>query len=693
MLRILLAAIAVLIGMAMVPRLPAQQPVRGSATQYPFPAGPYLDPTWYQLQPPPVHRRPAPPLRLPDSLSPTSGLLSSSSSSAAATAATEAPQPRREFRSFAPPRLLPVPSQPAPIQPRFADRAEDSARGSIGDYVGPRHRTRIRLAAPSAPEPTRGETRQPAPARIAPTPIRSSAEPVTRDLATRNESGLDSTTTYAPSSERPSRQIRTRPDSSTAPVRRLRAGGKPTPLQLPTDELIRRERLTPSRPHRHIGPPRRSSSPPSGSSRSGASRSGEGSRDSEPNSRDRVARAASVLPTVEPRVTPRTESLVESPPEPSSVATTTLDDPEASASDNATTVETNPSTTRDEPAPLLRISPRTAAPDSPEPDSLEMVQLRRELRETLAYYFQRPENAATRSPWGVMHALLPFGVDAELIVDGRRVSALGWLCVNGTCWGQQLLYLDGRQLQTRVGPGVQGHDGQFLAMLAQSKVKRDFALQVGGRSLTVDDLVRYEMATCAPNSELTFKLIGLSHYLSDDPEWIGADGEVWNLSRVIDEELAQPLHGEACGGTHRLMGLAYCVNRRRKREQPIDGAWLRAERFVQEQLAYVQSLRNPDGSYSTDWLVRRGADPDIDRRMQTTGHVLEWLVFVLPQDELTKPEMVESITYLKALMSEHRDRDWAVGPKGHALRALALYDERVFGGQPGRRKTQLPLDR
>jgi hypothetical protein len=29
------------------------------------------------------------------------------------------------------------------------------------------------------------------------------------------------------------------------------------------------------------------------------------------------------------------------------------------------------------------------------------------------------------------------------------------------------------------------------------------------------------------------------------------------------------------------------------------------------------------------------------------------------------------------------------GPKGHALRALALYDERVFHGSPGQRKEYL----
>jgi hypothetical protein len=33
-------------------------------------------------------------------------------------------------------------------------------------------------------------------------------------------------------------------------------------------------------------------------------------------------------------------------------------------------------------------------------------------------------------------------------------------------------------------------------------------------------------------------------------------------------------------------------------------------------------------------------------------------------------------------MYNRRGHDWAIGPKGHALRSLAMYYERVYGGQP-----------
>ncbi len=321
--------------------------------------------------------------------------------------------------------------------------------------------------------------------------------------------------------------------------------------------------------------------------------------------------------------------------------------------------------------------------------SPEMEQMKSRVRATLAFYYNDLENYRTRSPWGVMHSMLPFGVDSQLAVDGRRVNTLGWLCWNGQCRDQQLLYTEQGELRTRQGPGVQGHRGQFLSMLAQSKVKRDFALRVDGADFTVGDLVRYEMDTCRPKSELTFKLIGLSHYLKSDTTWTTSDGEQWSIERLIEEELAQQVNGAACGGTHRLMGFAYAVNRRLKRDEPLTGQWRRAADLVRKYHKHAATLRNSDGSYSTSWFEKPEAYRDIDRRMQTTGHILEWLVFSLPREELEKRYIVESVDYLNHLMFSNRGHEWPVGPKGHAIRALALYDERVFGGRPGERNVQL----
>ena len=317
------------------------------------------------------------------------------------------------------------------------------------------------------------------------------------------------------------------------------------------------------------------------------------------------------------------------------------------------------------------------------------VRRRERLRQCLSIYFQRREIAAERSPWGVMHSLIAYGVDTEIVAQGRSVNAIGWLCWNGVCNGQRIFTTKRGRLGANVGPGFQGHDGQFLSMLAQSKVGRNYGLKVKGANFDVMDLVEYEQRTCRSGAELTFKLIGLSHYLPSDAEWENARGEVWDIPRLIEEELAQSVVDAACGGTHRIMGLSYAVYKRARRTEPFVGAWSRAKEYIEEFQDYTFTLQNRDASFSTNWFTGRGRDRDINRRMETTGHILEWLVFSLPQQELLQPRVTRAVDYLTELMLQNRDHDWEIGPRGHALHALALYDERVFGSKPGDRAAVL----
>ncbi|MGN6136432.1 MAG: hypothetical protein ACTHOU_18265, partial [Aureliella sp.] len=149
--------------------------------------------------------------------------------------------------------------------------------------------------------------------------------------------------------------------------------------------------------------------------------------------------------------------------------------------------------------------PAPAATNDPA-QSARQQQLQRRINLCLAHYFTHRENLALRSPWAVMHTILPFGVETDIIAGNRNVNAIGWMCYNGVCKTQRMFHPTQRGFRTNVGPGVQGHEGQFLAILAQSSVPRDFPILVGKTRYTISDLIRYEMVTCRENSELTFKL-------------------------------------------------------------------------------------------------------------------------------------------------------------------------------------------
>ncbi|MDA1053118.1 MAG: hypothetical protein O3C40_21910, partial [Planctomycetota bacterium] len=340
---------------------------------------------------------------------------------------------------------------------------------------------------------------------------------------------------------------------------------------------------------------------------------------------------------------------------------------------------------------LPAVDPAAEASASNDPPlSFEQLELRRDLRKCLAIYYGRPPDCSHHSPWSIMHTALGYGVDAQIVAGDRKANAISWLCWNNPCRGQRLLSMTDDMLQLHEGPGVQGHPGQFLAILAQARVRTDYSMKVEGINFTVEDLIRREQQTCDGQSELTFKLLALSYYLDTDATWENQSDTTWSLSRMIQEELSKPVvQGATCGGTHRLMGLSYAVRKRELEQRAFNGQWKRAQQYIHDFHEYAFKVQNPDGSFSTEWFRARGAGTDIARRLQTTGHILEWLVCSLPADELTQPRVTKSVRYLTDLMHAGTTDEWPAGPQGHAIHALALYDERVFGSKPGRRSDVL----
>ncbi len=313
--------------------------------------------------------------------------------------------------------------------------------------------------------------------------------------------------------------------------------------------------------------------------------------------------------------------------------------------------------------------------------SPEMLALCEKIRTVLARNYKRHQSARDNSPWEMMHAIIAYGVDTQIYKEGpgsETVNAIGYMCYNYPCRGQRMLYISGGKVDASRGVGVQGHGGQFLAILAQSRVMSNYPMMVDGKQFTLEDLIEREKETCVSGEELTFKLIALSHFLDPDATWTTSNGQTWSIERLVREELRAPIRGAACGGTHRLMGYSYALKKRAQRGKPITGDFERAQIYLRDYHRYTFGLQNPDGSFSTAWFERKAADPSIDRRIKTSGHILEWITFSLSDDELRDPRMVNAVDYLATLMLANDGHSWEIGPLGHALHGLLLYENRVF---------------
>ena len=318
------------------------------------------------------------------------------------------------------------------------------------------------------------------------------------------------------------------------------------------------------------------------------------------------------------------------------------------------------------------------------PASQRFSRLKSRVAQTLATYQRRPLNTAQHTPWEVMHGFIAFGIPSKVRVGGPSgdpINSIGWMNSGGRCKGQVMLATEEDRLVAMRGVGVQGHQAQYLAILAQCRVALNSPIQVEGQTFTVADLVEEEKLACLSGTELTFALIGLAHYLPTDAEWTARDGQTWTLERLVAEEIEQPIRGAPCGGTHRLFGLSYACQRRLRASGTLDGHYARADHFVRDYQRFaLTKLQNPDGSFSTEWFkYPADREDDVDRKVQTTGHILEWLVGSVDQDQLYQSRIVSAVEFLSAALLREPSREWKLGPLGHALHALTIYQERVWG--------------
>ena len=327
-------------------------------------------------------------------------------------------------------------------------------------------------------------------------------------------------------------------------------------------------------------------------------------------------------------------------------------------------------------------SKKTVTQEPPTPLTRSQRYLRSRMRTVLSFYYRKPLNTQQNNPWEIMHGMLSYELHSRVRdggPKGRPMTAVGHLCFNRPSKRQQLMRMTPEGfIDAPIGVGLQGHLGQLMAMLAQCNVSPDYPIRIDDEKLTIHDLIRSEQRTCYTKSELTFKLMGLGHYLASDAEWTNDRGEAWDIPRLIKEERTQRIRGAACGGTHRLSGLSLAYRRREARGEPLDGEYLEAARFVSQYQTLAFKLQNSDGSLSTEWFRGRGAEEDIERRIRTTGHLLEWLVYSLPDEQLRSSRTVRAVNYLTNLLATNANQEWHLGSLGHAIHALVLYDKRVF---------------
>jgi hypothetical protein len=301
----------------------------------------------------------------------------------------------------------------------------------------------------------------------------------------------------------------------------------------------------------------------------------------------------------------------------------------------------------------------------------------------------------TNSFWTVFHGILGLGPDAATLLDpetGRRVNALEHIRRGGEVRGLQFLPTP-HGLDVRTGPQFigQGHQDQFVAEMAQWALPADTPFRVAGKDYTFEDFIRHTQmrARVTGGQELSWALVVIAQYRGTDCRWTNAAGESLCLDDLVRYELDQPMDGAPCGGTHRLFGLTWAYHLHLRKGGAREGVWKDvADRLGQYRQA-ARRYQNRDGSLSTRYLAGPGDLRDPQLRINTTGHVLEWLALALPDDELRATWVQDAVGALALMILDSEGAAVEGGSLYHAAHGLHLYRARVFG-RPGE-KPDVPL--
>ncbi len=330
--------------------------------------------------------------------------------------------------------------------------------------------------------------------------------------------------------------------------------------------------------------------------------------------------------------------------------------------------------------------------EEPAPQSVDpLLQL---INEAIDVSGRRFLTADVHTPWQIIHGLLAYRQDFVLKTkDGRKVNALEWASSGVTFQGESLFQKTphGGQAHPFKQPyWFEGHPTQFMAYLTMCRLPMTHVFKTAdGQAVTVGDIINNAKMDVNREEEMTWTLWALAHYLEPDAQWVNKKGEHWSMEELVRIETASKVYDGPCGGTHGLFALSYIRNSYLQSRRPLRGVWLEADQKIQRFILEARSLQNSDGSFSIHFFKGPGYSDEFNARINSSGHMLEWLMVALPQSRLQEDWIQNGLRCLAQDLNNNRHQNAECGPLYHAVDGLQIYRERLRIAQRTAPKTQV----
>jgi hypothetical protein len=291
--------------------------------------------------------------------------------------------------------------------------------------------------------------------------------------------------------------------------------------------------------------------------------------------------------------------------------------------------------------------------------------------------------STTNGFWTVFHGILGLGPGVQLTnpETKRKVNALDYVCDGGDLRGIQFKATPvGVEVVSTLDGQGQGHQDQFISEMSQWSMPANRRMVVAGNERTFQDFINQSLARARTNAnqELSWTITIVARYFGTNHSWTNWFNDKLNMEDVVRYELNAPVETAACGGTHRLFGLSWAYHIHLQNGGKIEGVWARVPEHTARYRDLARQYQNSDGSLSTNFFRSRGNAPDKNVRINTTGHIVEWLALALNDQELRQQWVQDAVNALSLMILDLQADPIDSGSMYHAVHGLQIYYARVF---------------
>lgn len=300
--------------------------------------------------------------------------------------------------------------------------------------------------------------------------------------------------------------------------------------------------------------------------------------------------------------------------------------------------------------------------------------------EAIEISHRRMLHTDVHTPWQIAHGILALRWEYALYQNKKRIRAIDWISTGPSFRGRPWFITtnNGGKGHPFTEPyAFEGHPNQFLAFYGMAGIPLDHKFNTGEKTITIADMIRTAKAEVNTDEEITWTLWAFSRYLSWDTEWTSNRNEEWSIEKLVQVQMQSEPTKSACGGTHGLFALASAVNSYAKDQKQLRGTWLEASMRVRQYIEYARSMQNRDGSFSAKYFEGPEYASDVNKRVSTTGHTLEFIMEALPQNRLNEPWVRSAVSRIANDLIQYKTQPLEPGGMYHAIDSLVIFRERT----------------